>query len=82
MGRVLITWQYINLEEPGHVERRLGHEESRESKPGKHKAMKRRISERRVEQALDAGLQETFPSVTEPTGPRQPASGRPRRKRA
>jgi hypothetical protein len=47
-----------------------------------HKAVKKRSSDRRLGQALDGGLQETFPAVTEPTGPRQLVSGRPRRKRA
>lgn len=52
----------------------------------RHKAAKRRSRDRRLEQALDEGLRETFPasdvvSVTEPTGPRHPVSGRARRKR-
>jgi hypothetical protein len=53
----------------------------------KHKVIKRKSPDRRLERALDEGLQETFPasdavSVTEPTGPRQPVSARARRKRA
>jgi hypothetical protein len=59
---------------------------ARASQP-KHKAGKRRGPDRRLEQALDEGLQETFPasdavSLTEPAGPRRRASARPRRKRA
>ncbi len=53
---------------------------ARASQP-KYKAVKRENSDRRLEEALDEGLQETFTasdavSVTEPTGPRQPVSVR------
>jgi hypothetical protein len=57
---------------------------ARASQP-KHKAVKSRSPDRRLEQALDEGLKETASdavSVTEPTVPGQPMSARARRKRA
>jgi hypothetical protein len=59
---------------------------SKASRP-KRQAARSRRADRHLKQALDEGLQETFPasdavSVTEPAGPRQPVSERARRKRA
>ena len=51
----------------------------------KHKAINRGSPDRHLEQALDEGLQETFPasdavSATEPAGPQQPVTAPARRK--
>jgi hypothetical protein len=51
----------------------------------KRKAINRGSPDRHLEQALDEGLRETFPtsdavSVTEPAGPQQPVKARARRK--
>ena len=51
----------------------------------KHKAINRGGPDRHLEQALDEGLQETFPvsdavSVKEPAGPQQPVKACARRK--